>query len=175
MTVKTEIWMPLYIGDYLADTAYLTTEQHGAYLLLIMAYWRNGPPPDNDTILESLTKMAPDAWSIARAVLGRYFVIQDGVWRHSRIEREIEKAQKNRAAAHEKASRAADSRWAKERERKMLEALPQQCASPSPSPSPSEQGKEPDQENPPRRKSPYVVLTPREAQIALKEKTHADV
>jgi uncharacterized protein YdaU (DUF1376 family) len=143
MSTKADIWMPLYIGDYLADTAYLTTEQHGAYLLLIMAYWRNGPPPDNDAILAGLTRMPPDAWSIARAVLEKYFVVKDGVWVHARIDREIEIAQKNRAVAREKAARAAGSRWTKERERKMLEALPeampQQCPSPSPSPSALEQ------------------------------------
>ena len=99
MTVKADIWMPLYIGDYLADTAYLTTEQHGAYLLLIMAYWRNGPPPDNDAILAGLTRLSPDAWSIARAVLEKYFVVKDGFLIRARIDREIEIAQKNRAVA----------------------------------------------------------------------------
>ena len=154
MAIKADIWMPLYIGDYLADTAYLTTEQHGAYLLLIMAYWRNGPPPDNDAILASLTKMTPDAWSIARAVLGRYFIVGGGVWMHARIEREIEKAKKHRESAHEKAARAAAARWEKERERKMLGALPealhgempQQCPSPSPSPLPKQVHKNTDQE-----------------------------
>lgn len=138
-STKADIWMPLYVADYVADTPYLTTEQHGAYLLLLMAYWRNGPPPDNDAILSSLVKMTPDAWSIARAVLVQFFDVSEGFWMHKRVEKEIHKAQKNRSTAHDKAAKAAVARWEKERARKMLEALPEhmpeQCPSPSPSPS----------------------------------------
>lgn len=131
--------MPLYVADYVADTPYLTTEQHGAYLLLLMAYWRNGPPPDNDAILSSLVKMPPNAWSISRAVLVQFFEVCDGYWIHKRVEQEIEKAKKNRAAAHDKAVKGALARWAKQKADKMLGALPEhvpmQCASPSPSPT----------------------------------------
>ena len=86
---KPDVFMPLYIGDYLAGTSRLTTELHGAYLLLIMDYWMNGPLPDDDALLASIAKMTPDAWSIARATLEKYFSIADGCWKQKRIEEEL--------------------------------------------------------------------------------------
>jgi len=53
---KYNQWMKFSIGDYLADTAHLTAQQHGIYLLLIMHYWRNESLPDNDTQLFVIAK-----------------------------------------------------------------------------------------------------------------------
>ena len=110
---KADIWMPLYIGDYLADTTRLTTEQHGAYLLLIMDYWRNGPPPDDDSILENITKMKAKEWKKTKQFVMNFFALKDGVWLHTRIERELSDAAAGKAKAEEKAKKAAEARWGK--------------------------------------------------------------
>lgn len=87
---KPDTWMPLVIGDYLKDTARLTTEQHGAYLLLIMDYWVNGAPPDDDAQLAAITGLDARAWRKNRPALQRFFRVEEGFWRHKRIERELE-------------------------------------------------------------------------------------
>jgi uncharacterized protein YdaU (DUF1376 family) len=140
--------MPLYIGDYLAGTSRLTTELHGAYLLLIMDYWMNGPLPDNDQVLASIAKMTPDAWSNARAMLEQFFSIDQGCWKHGRIEQELNAAQEKKRAAKEKAEKAAAARWGNAPKKGKGESEdaasnatsnPQEqheeCPSPSPSPS----------------------------------------
>jgi len=111
---KTDIWMPLFIGDYLADTSRLTTEQHGAYLLLIMDYWRNGPPPDDDSVLENITKMREKDWQKCKPTVMRFFTLADGKYTHTRIDRELAEASKAKDKAEVKARKAAESRWGKE-------------------------------------------------------------
>jgi uncharacterized protein YdaU (DUF1376 family) len=78
--------MPLYVGDYLGDTGHLTTAQHGAYLLLMMHYWRKGELPDDDSQLSKITKLPLKTWCDYRAVLQAFF--HDG-WRHKRIDAEL--------------------------------------------------------------------------------------
>src|SRR6185369_6002890 len=97
MSDKTDAWMPLWIGAYLADTQMLSTLQHGAYLLLLMAYWRDRSAlPDDDA-----------AWKKLRPALTRFFKVGNGVWWHKRVEAEIAAADKRKAGAIEKAKNAA--------------------------------------------------------------------
>jgi uncharacterized protein YdaU (DUF1376 family) len=98
---KADVWMPLYIGDYLADTARLTTEQHGAYLLLMMDYWRNGAPPDDDEILRNIVRLSKFLWKKHRTVLEKFFTVKDGRWTHKRIDEEMVSAGASKAKASE--------------------------------------------------------------------------
>jgi uncharacterized protein YdaU (DUF1376 family) len=81
-------WMPLYVGDYLGDTGHLTTTQHGAYLLLMMHYWRKGELPGDDRQLAKIAKLPLKTWRDYRATLQDFFY--DG-WRHKRIDAELQK------------------------------------------------------------------------------------
>src|SRR4051812_24233560 len=82
-------WMPLYIGDYRADTTHLNAAQHGAYLMLIMHYWQQGELPDDDEQLARIACMSIGEWRKNRAVIRAFF--GEG-WRHKRIDHEIDRA-----------------------------------------------------------------------------------
>jgi uncharacterized protein YdaU (DUF1376 family) len=110
MTTQPNTWMPFYVGDYLRDTARLSTEAHGAYLLLIFEYWTSGRPlPDDDRQLAAIAKLSKFRWQKLKILLATFFSVADGVWRHKRIDVELENA-KARAAA---GRIGAEARWAK--------------------------------------------------------------
>lgn len=148
---KTDIWMPLYIADYLADTTRLTAEQHGAYLLLIMDYWRNGPLPDDDAALANITRLSAPTWKKHRPTIARLFQVAQGEWRHKRIDEELHEAGANAKKNAERARKAAAVRWTKDSAKDAVStpatnaesnapsnarAMLDQCPSPSPSPEP---------------------------------------
>jgi uncharacterized protein YdaU (DUF1376 family) len=110
---KADIWMPVYIGDYLADTMHLSTEQHGAYLLLLFHLWRRGTLQDDDVVLAKITGLAQKAWSSTRLVLAEFFQIHDGLWHHSRVERERIRVAAKQQSKSRQAKLAASSRWNK--------------------------------------------------------------
>lgn len=102
----TKHYMPLNIGDYLADTAHLVAAEHGAYLLLIMHYWRTGGLPDDDGQLARITRCSAREWAKIRPIIAAFFL--DG-WRHKRIDAEIEKAEQayeRRAKAGQRGGKA---------------------------------------------------------------------
>lgn len=88
-------WMPLYVADYLADTAHLNAAQSGAYLHLIMHYWMNGGLPDDNRQLSLIARMTTAEWRKARPIIQQFF--SDG-WKHKRIEFELTEAARISAA-----------------------------------------------------------------------------
>jgi len=136
MANKVDIWMPLYIADYLSSTSRLTTEQHGAYLLLIMDYWKSGAPPDNDLVLSQITKLSPTAWANARTMLQPFFEVVDGLWIQHRIESEMVKAKHNKQVNQKRGKAGAEARWNKNAP-SIDEAYSEVCSADSTSPSPS--------------------------------------
>jgi uncharacterized protein YdaU (DUF1376 family) len=103
--------MPVYIGDYLADTMHLSTEQHGAYLLLLFSLWRRPTLPDDDAALAKICGLRESAWLKIRKVMTEFFVIKDGCWTHKRVDRERLHAVARQGKNIQRAQKAAAARW----------------------------------------------------------------
>jgi uncharacterized protein YdaU (DUF1376 family) len=96
--------MPLYVADYLADTAHLTGQESGAYLHLLMALWRSGGSlPDAPAKLARFCKLTPRQWASVEAAIRPFFVIADGRLSQARLTREL---QKYELEVHSRATRA---------------------------------------------------------------------
>ncbi|KQW79730.1 YdaU family protein [Brevundimonas sp. Root1279] len=86
-------FMQLYVADYLGDTRHLTTEQHGAYLLLLMTMWRSdGRLPNDPKKLARIAGCSPSRWAkIADEVL-EFFTVEGAELTNHRLTIELEKS-----------------------------------------------------------------------------------
>lgn len=104
--------IPLFGDAYLADTTHLTTEEHGAYLLLMIAAWRQadcGLPMD-DKKLARITGMSTKKWSAVKDTILDFWKVENGRIYQPRLLKEHEyscrKSEANR--------KSAEARWNKQ-------------------------------------------------------------
>lgn len=141
MTKKTDTWMPFYVTDYLGDTMHLSTTQHGAYLLMLLACWKaGGDLPDDNDQLASITRLSPADWKKNAPVLRRFFEAADGLLSHGRVKKELVKAQElsaKRSAVGKQGGRPPNAKQKETNRFSDAEAKAKQNETPSPSHSSS--------------------------------------
>lgn len=136
--------LPIWTDAYLADTRHISTEQHGAYLLLLMEAWRRPSCslPDDDDMLARLSGLSAERWAFNREAVMAFWKF-DGrkkEWTQSRLTKEREYVrQKSRSQSHKAASR-----WKRDKKgdavampEGMPEGMPEACRSDAPTPTPT--------------------------------------
>ena len=96
-------YMNLYVADYLGDTRHLTTEQHGAYLLLLMTMWRSdGVLSDDPAKLARITGLTVARWKRIGDDVLAFFTACEGGITQARLAAELtiadDKSEKNSQA-----------------------------------------------------------------------------
>lgn len=128
--------MPFWTDAYLADTQHLTTEEHGAYLLLLIQAWRSPDCAlaDNDDMMARQAGVSISKWKAMKPIIMAFWKLdkRQKRWMQKRLKIEREKATVKKAKARDSAA----SRW-KEKEKGDANALRTQCY-PEPNPEPIE-------------------------------------
>lgn len=83
--------MPLWTDALIGDTTHLSAEEFGAYLLILIATWRNNGQPfaNDDTRLARICRVTVARFrERLRPILVSFFNLSDGSWRQKRLEKE---------------------------------------------------------------------------------------
>jgi uncharacterized protein YdaU (DUF1376 family) len=99
-------WFKMYGSAFLVDTMRLSTEQKGAYLMLMLDYYdKEAPPPDDDAILSQITGLSLERWRVHRRALEPFFEVTNGLWKHARCDEELVSRQVKITANRENGTR----------------------------------------------------------------------
>jgi len=146
---KPDLWMPWYIGDYLADTTHLSNAEHGSYMLMLAHAWMNkGLLPLDENRLCRLAHMTREDWAESRDVIMDFWTATENGYTQTRLSKELEKAKNMQQQRIDAGKASAEARWGNERingkgNGKVTSAIttvatrPERENTPSPSPSPS--------------------------------------
>lgn len=99
---------PLWTDAYLADTHHLTTIEHGAYLLLLVAMWRsNGTLPNDDRQLAKFARLGSNQWQRIKPAIMPFMRINGQTITQGRLADELQYVRDH----SKKQAKNARSRW----------------------------------------------------------------
>ena len=106
-------WMPFYVADHVADTMHLSALEHGAYMFMILHYWRAGSLPSSEAELRRISRLSATHWRGARKNLMGFFMRDGDAYRHKRIDAEMSEANARIEAKTQQTRAATAMRWRK--------------------------------------------------------------
>lgn len=110
-------YFPFYVDDFSSDgkVEAMTTEEVGAYILLLCKAWREEPVgsiPNDDLILARWARLEADRWEACKPkVLASFRLGTDDRWHQRRMRREYEKLRASKKLREKAAKTAANKRW----------------------------------------------------------------
>lgn len=104
------LWMPLYIGDFLADTSHLGATETGIYMRLIMHCWQHGSIPRDDRKLAMIAHCDLRVWHQFRDTVLQFFdAVDASSMQQRRVTKELRRSEeisnKRKAAAMQRHSK----------------------------------------------------------------------
>jgi uncharacterized protein YdaU (DUF1376 family) len=115
---ERNLWMPIYIADYLLDTRGMSLDEHGAFLLLLMLAWRRDGtlPNDMEWLRTNLPQMHGRTFNaVVPKVLTKFFRLNErGEYVNERLGEELRVAMEFRERRERRAIENADKRWGSE-------------------------------------------------------------
>ena len=105
---KVDVYLPLYVRDFLTSTIGWTAEERGHYLTLLMIQWDRGSLPAEATDLERLSPGVASCWPV---LAGKFPAGDDGLLRNAKLEEHRCRCVEIREKRSQAAKSAASGRW----------------------------------------------------------------
>jgi uncharacterized protein YdaU (DUF1376 family) len=116
-------FMQLYVSDFIGDTLHLSTEQIGAYMLLLMAMWNaGGRLPNDDAKLARVVRMSVKKWKAIEADLIGFFDVTDGEIYHNRLTKELQKSERKSQSRADAGAKGGSAKALKDKEARLANA-----------------------------------------------------
>lgn len=106
---KVDIYMPLYVRDFLTSTFGWSAEERGHYLVLLMIAWDRGGLPED---LGQLERLSPGVSGVWHLLADKFPVSDDGQRRNGRLEKHRDRCVELKEKRVEAAKRAAAAKAA---------------------------------------------------------------
>lgn len=107
--IRVDVYMPLYVRDFLTSTFGWSAEERGHYLTLLMVAWDRGFLPAE---LEQLERLSPGVGQVWDMLSDKFPVCEDGLRRNARLEKHRERCVDLKEKRVEAAKRAAAAKAA---------------------------------------------------------------